>query len=196
MKKITWLMITLGIILVLSVVVSGSWIRTEGGVQATADEGFCGRCHSMRPFVETHALDVHGGANTKGLRAQCADCHLPHAGPATYLIAKARTGLWDVWAEVLTVFRTPDWIDKLEHRTDFVYDSGCRSCHARLAEAPNQTPTAAFGHKTYFASGGAMHCVTCHTQVGHRDLMARLTPSAADTSAQSGQPVATQEQSQ
>lgn len=177
MKTLKWLSILLGGALLLSAFVSGSWVLTETALQATSGEQFCSVCHTMRTFAEAYSDDTHGGNNPKGLSAACTDCHLPHEGQVGYLLAKAKTGIYDVWAEVAALFKEPDWIGNLERRNGYVYDSGCLSCHSRLERAVARSPTAAFGHETYFKSGGAMHCVSCHTHVGHRDLLARLAPS-------------------
>lgn len=176
MKTRNWMFLVLGLCLAAPVLVAGSWILTQGALESTAGAQFCSVCHTMRPFAASYAADIHGGANPKGLMAACANCHLPHTGPTDYLIAKAKTGLVDVWGELLSVFGEPDWVANLDRRGTFVYDSGCLTCHARLAEAPDQPPTAAFGHQTYFASHGGMQCVTCHMHVGHKDLLDHLRP--------------------
>ena len=181
MRTLKWLSIGLGSLALLAIVITGSWSLTESLVQATSDEEFCAICHTMRPFAETHAQDIHGGNNPRGLSAACADCHLPHDSPSRYLFAKAETGVRDIWAELIAIFSEPDWIAKLEQRESYVYDSGCLKCHTHLDQAPDQSPTALFGHQTYFKSEGAMHCVTCHTQVGHKDLLTRLAPPAGQT---------------
>ena len=179
MKTLKWSLIGFGAVAVLVVVMAGSWSLTERVIQATSDETFCGLCHSMRPFAETHALDVHGGRNPGGVSAACADCHLPHDSPWVYLVAKAETGIKDLLAEPVAFFREPDWIGRLSQRESYVYDSGCLTCHKHLERAIDQTPAAIFGHQTYFAgleTGTRMQCVTCHIHVGHRDLLARLSP--------------------
>lgn len=179
--KLKWLSLAFLSLIVLAIIVAGSWALTESAIQATSDASFCSVCHTMKPFAETHALDLHGGQNPKGLSAACADCHLPHDSPGAYLLAKIETGVYDLWAELLATFSEPDWIGKLEQRGSYVYDSGCRQCHTHLDRARDQTPTATFAHQTYFKSEGAMQCVTCHTQVGHQDLRARLSSGGAVT---------------
>ncbi|NEV63964.1 cytochrome c3 family protein [Thiorhodococcus minor] len=178
MKSLKWVVISFTVAALLAVIVSGSWILTESALQATSGEAFCSTCHSMTPFAETYAADVHGGNNPKGLAAACADCHLPHDSESGYLIAKMKTGLYDLWAETLTLFKEPDWLANLERRAQFVYDSGCASCHSRLAEAQGQTEAGQFAHRAYF-EGGTMKCVTCHDRVGHAGLRDRLASGTA-----------------
>jgi len=182
MKTRNWMFLILGLCLLTPMLVIGSWILTQSTLESTAGVEFCSTCHTMKPFAAAYAADIHGGANPKGLTAACADCHLPHTGQTDYIVAKAKTGVVDVWGEFLSLFREPDWTANLEHRGTFVYDSGCLTCHTHLAEAPDQQPAAAFGHQTYFASEGRMQCVTCHMHVGHTDLLKHLSPTSETSS--------------
>lgn len=193
MKTLKWSFLIGTAAIALSLLVSGSWILTESALQATSGEAFCSVCHTMKPFAESYAEDVHGGNNPRGLRTACADCHLPHEGQAKYLLAKLETGLADVWGELVAVIKEPDWIANLEQRKTYVYDSGCLSCHSGLQAARDQTETAAFGHQTYFKSDGAMACVTCHANVGHKDLLARLSADSAPPGTTASESATTQE---
>lgn len=197
MKTLKWLSVSLVGILLLSVFVSGSWIVTDTALQATSGDEFCSLCHTMKPFAEAYSEDIHGGKNPKGLSAACADCHLPHDSRSGYLFAKAKTGIYDVWREMLALFEEPDWIGNLANRERYVYDSGCLRCHSRLQQAENPaSPTATFGHGLYFKSNGAMHCVSCHTHVGHKDLLARLSPESEGAGETAAQAKAVQEHTQ
>lgn len=193
MKTLKWLSITLAAALLLSLVVSASWVVTENAIQATSGQEFCSVCHTMKPFAETYAQDVHGGNNPKGLSAACADCHLPHESQSGYLLAKIETGLHDAWAEIIALFKEPDWVGNLANRESYVFNSGCLGCHTHLDRAENQTPTGLFSHQLFFRSEGAMHCVTCHNHVGHRDLLARLSPESDSAQATTDQPAPTEE---
>ncbi len=193
MKKRKWLLLVLGLILFLPLVAIAAWIVTETAIQATSSSEFCSSCHTMQPFVETYALDTHGGRNPRGLAADCVDCHLPHESPARYLAAKVATGIHDGWAELAALFREPDWIAGLDQRGEYVYDSGCLLCHARLQEAADQQPTAVFAHQTYFNGDGRLQCVTCHAHVGHKDLRTRLSTGAGESATAVPHPGSTQE---
>lgn len=174
-----WLLAAAPVLIILIPgVMAGGWILTDTAMEATSDRAFCTACHSMAPFAQAYDQDSHGGRNPGGVAAACVDCHLPHEGPARYLMAKVRTGLHDGWAQVMSLFKEPDWVGNLERRADYVYDSGCLRCHARLRDAPSDDPTAAFAHQTYFQQGSNMHCVTCHAHVGHKDLVSVLTKDA------------------
>ncbi|AGA91925.1 nitrate/TMAO reductase, membrane-bound tetraheme cytochrome c subunit [Thioflavicoccus mobilis 8321] len=168
-----WIIATLVILIAAPFVIVGSWLATEGMLQATADEPFCGICHTMTPFVTTHEADVHGGSNARGLVAKCTDCHLPHDSNWAYLTEKARSGLHDVWGQLThwVGLNKIDWEAKLAERDSFVFDSGCRHCHAALDREDN--PRYAI-HSRYFSANGSLKCVTCHRTVGHHELAEAL----------------------
>jgi len=147
-----------------------SWLITDEGITATSDATFCVNCHSMEPFGKAHTADVHGGNNAHGVRATCAQCHLPHESSFIYMFTKARTGIHDLWVEN---FGDPDninWDAKRASREDYVYDSGCIMCHTNLREATKATNKAFVAHRDYYLGTIKDKCVTCHENVGHTDL--------------------------
>ncbi|WPL18460.1 Cytochrome c-type protein TorC [Thiorhodovibrio winogradskyi] len=162
------------LIVLVPAVMAMSWVGTETVIQQTSDAPFCTSCHSMTPFAETHAKDVHGGNNAGGVVAQCTDCHLPHDSPRNYLVAKVQTGLHDAMTQGISWLDPVDWIGNLEDRGDFVYDSGCLRCHGALKQATQGDEAALAAHKAYFAEEQPDQCVSCHTQVGHQDLRAAI----------------------
>jgi cytochrome c-type protein NapC len=174
-RIVKWTGLSAGLLAVAVLLLVGGWMLTEGAIQATSDRTFCATCHSMRPFAEAYDRAVHGGQNPGGLAADCVDCHLPHDSPSQYLAAKVRTGIHDIWSELRSVFREPDWIAGLERRAEYVFDSGCLRCHVALQGAPGANPAATFGHQAYFQDGSELRCVTCHAHVGHQDLLELLS---------------------
>lgn len=165
------------------VVVSGAWAFTQSMIEATGGVEFCTGCHSMEPMGRAYLEDVHGGHSRSGVQAHCADCHLPHDSQLGYLIAKARTGIHDVWVEFLGDPQAIDWEAKREHRERYVYDSGCLHCHSRLQEAPVSDPKTVVAHRPYFQGTANRQCVSCHQHVGHKDLglHLRAAPEQAST---------------
>lgn len=143
-----------------------SWLIGEESFTATSHAKFCVSCHSMEPFVLSNADNHHGGNNDFGIKASCTACHLPHDNSANYLYVKARTGLHDIFAETFYDTSAIDWKAKTEHREDFVYDSGCLTCHVELEAATQDTEE----HTRYFAGTTDSKCVTCHEEVGHSNL--------------------------
>ena len=92
-KIVLW-MILLALI---PVVVLASWAGTEYLLDHSSGAEFCSGCHTMEPMTISYETTKHGGNNKYGIRAQCADCHLPHEGRATYLLTKAQKGATDIW---------------------------------------------------------------------------------------------------
>jgi cytochrome c-type protein NapC len=158
----------------LAVVATGGWATIDALIHSTSGPDFCGQCHTMGPMVEAYSRDVHGGRNEAGFAADCTDCHLPHDGSFRYLIAKAETGLHDVWAELTYDLDQIDWVAKRAMREHFVYDSGCLRCHSRLEQATSSNSKAFVAHKPYFLGTSQKKCVFCHGEVGHADLEAIL----------------------
>lgn len=150
-----------------------SWLVGDESFTATSDANFCVGCHSMEPFVLSNADALHGGDNDFGIKASCATCHLPHENSAGYLYAKARTGLHDIFVEVFRDTSKIDWKAKSEFREEFVYDSGCMTCHSELEAATMDEKD----HRNYFQGITDSQCVTCHEEVGHSNLNKYLLQS-------------------
>src|SRR5690554_3655165 len=86
-----------------------SWAVTDTALNMTSDQQFCGSCHSMKPMQASFLRDPHGGRSTRGVRADCSDCHLPHDNHVNYLFQKARSGAWDIWMEFVIGAEEVDW---------------------------------------------------------------------------------------
>ncbi|WP_117233817.1 NapC/NirT family cytochrome c [Vibrio maerlii] len=151
------------------------WI-TLGGTAAvmhyTSSTEFCVSCHSMEIPYEEYEGSIHF-SNAKGIRAECADCHIPN-DPIDYVITKIRASK-DIYHEFVT--GKIDTEDKYEeHRmamAETVWgqmranDSAtCRSCHEFDAmDTYEQSEDAAKMH----AYGQENHqtCIDCHKGVAH-----------------------------
>ena len=147
-----------------------SWLITDEGITATSDATFCVSCHSMEPFENAHTADIHGGNNAHGVRATCAQCHLPHDSSFNYMVTKARTGIHDLWVENFGDPENINWEAKRLNREDYVYDTGCITCHTNLQEATMATNKGFIAHRDYYLGIIDDVCVTCHENVGHADL--------------------------
>jgi len=141
-------------------------------VEETSDEKFCGTCHTMTPMVKAFEADIHGGNNRVGFKAKCVDCHLPHNNVANYMLQKSLTGMHDVWVQTFGDLDKIDWQEKRNHRKNFVYDSGCLKCHKNLKVATQSNHKALIAHKAYFNKKDELklQCVSCHENVGHKNL--------------------------
>lgn len=172
--QITFIVVIIAII-ALVVLPFFSWLITDESLTATSDAKFCVNCHSMEPFEAAHNADVHGGQNAHGVRATCADCHLPHDSSFNYMYTKARTGIHDLYVENFGDLENIDWQAKRAHREAYVYDSGCLNCHTNLEEATMSTHEGLIAHRAYFREETDDQCVTCHENVGHHNISEYIT---------------------
>ncbi len=140
-------------------------------VERTSGVEFCSMCHSMKPMAAAYEEDIHGGNSNHGVKAKCADCHLPHDDVFTYITAKAYTGTKDVLGELFWADKF-DWVGNLEHRKAFTYTSGCQKCHD-LDAIQYEIPKAFLAHKD-FKTGKVTSCIECHEHVGHKNIKAHL----------------------
>ncbi len=161
-KTFVWIGI-IGGLLLLTVI---SWMTIETGIEVSSHADFCGTCHAMEAMVNSYHDSVHGGNNPRGIMAACTDCHTSHVNVYSHFISKAQSGTHDVWVTVTRDEATLDWQAKRADHNEYVYDSGCLTCHRNLQEA---TADKAF-HDTYFAGKTGSQCVDCHSDVGHNNL--------------------------
>ena len=142
-------------------------------LESTNSTEFCTACHSMQ-WNTAEWMDSLHYSNTAGVRAGCADCHVPSAlGPklGAKLIA-AR----DVWGELIGRIDTPEKFEAHRwHMANRVWERmrasdsrECRSCHAYAAmDLDAQDRTAAKKHHRAAETRGKT-CIDCHKGVAHR----------------------------
>ena len=142
-----------------------------GGLPYASTDAFCLSCHEMNtPFQElTHSVHY---TNQFGIRAGCADCHVPPtfvAGLIRHIEASE-----EVWGHLNGELDTPAKYEA--HRLELAQhvwkalaanDSAeCRSCHTPAAMAFAKQPAdAATAHQSLAKSG--MTCIDCHKGVAH-----------------------------
>jgi cytochrome c-type protein NapC len=160
-----WLF-SLGIIASLFVLVIFSWVVIETGIEVSSRADFCGICHSMEPMVASYRASIHGGNNPRGIMAACTDCHVSHENVFTHFIGKAKSGTHDIWVELTTDTSTHDWQALRLKNEEYVYDSGCLTCHRNLEAATQDKKV----HDNYFEGVTDSKCVNCHEEVGHSNL--------------------------
>ena len=164
-----------GALLLGGIVFAGvAWSGFSAFLQYSNTLDFCTSCHEMQAFVyQEYRQSVHY-QNAAGVRAICADCHVPHA-----LGAK-------LWRKVVATFNEVpkhvigaiDTREKFEARrlalAEHVWagmkanDSlQCRGCHSREAMLlENQKPRAKGQHEDALKSGET--CIDCHKGIAHK----------------------------
>ena len=138
---------------------------------------FCSSCHTMTPAAETFTKSVHGGNNNVGFVAQCVDCHLPDSNVVEELYVKATSGTRHMWGEFIVGMEALDYDELHPKRTEYVYDSGCVSCHQNLEKrAELATPDSSVADQTHqmaFARKDTdpdWQCSSCHYDIAHPGL--------------------------
>ena len=130
----------------IGVVISGAGAAM---MSFSGSPAFCGTCHSMKEVTATFAQSTHS-------KLECVDCHLPHDSMVMYLFEKGRTGMNDVYHEVLRDY--PAHI-KLSARGRDMVNRNCLRCHANTMKKV---------HADLFKpmdTGG--DCLKCHSRIAH-----------------------------
>src|SRR6186997_1919800 len=112
------------------------WGAFNTALELTNTEPFCTSCHEMRSNVfEELKTTVHYN-NRSGVRAKCADCHVPHAW--THKIARKMQASKEVWGKIFGTIDTREkFVDRrlelAEHewaRLKANNSLECRNCHS------------------------------------------------------------------
>ena len=154
----------------------GGVIAGTAAVVATGTENFCSNaCHEMNIPAAEFKSTKHD-ANRTGVRATCADCHIPHHSVVAMLAEKTRAGTKDIWGHFVTgVIDTKEKYEKERHRmavsvwtTMKQTDSReCRHCHNAAKMDPDlQSETAKKKHE---ALKTGMTCIDCHSGIAHNE---------------------------
>jgi trimethylamine-N-oxide reductase cytochrome c-type subunit TorC len=160
-------------IFLLGIVFAGiSWGGLHTALQATNSNEFCVSCHELQIPFEEYKKTVHF-ENSRGIRADCSDCHLPEGG-LPYLEAKLRRA-GDVYHHIVGTIDTREKYER--HRLDMAQavwnrmkenDSrACRSCHSFEAMTiADQGEDARKRHTEAQETGGT--CIDCHKGIAHK----------------------------
>ncbi|EON3341461.1 NapC/NirT family cytochrome c [Yersinia enterocolitica] len=159
-------------ILLIGIIIGAALLAGTATVfHKTSDTAFCVSCHTMQQPLAEYQGSVHF-QNTKGIRAGCADCHVPHE-PLDYLWTKIRA-VKDIYGEMVGTINTPEKYEahKLAMaqsvwKTLKENDSAtCRSCHSFDAmDITGQSAEARIQHPVAIKKGET--CIDCHKGVAH-----------------------------
>jgi cytochrome c-type protein NapC len=166
--------ITLAVLLLLFCLVVGGGITAAAAVTVhmTSTEEFCSSCHTNDAAAEFK--DTIHDKNRTGVRATCADCHLPkELGPMMVRKVKAAK---EVWGHLTGVIDTKEKYDK--HRYEMAVNEWtrikkndsqeCRNCHTPAAMDPEkQSETARARHAK--AQAEKTTCIDCHFGIAHTE---------------------------
>ncbi len=147
-------------------------IAFDATMEATSTEAFCSSsCHEMTIPTEQLMQTSHY-ANADGVRADCADCHIPKEF-VPKMIRKVEAAR-EVWGSITGVIDTPEkyaaHAPKMKAREIARLKANdsqeCRNCHeADKMVAELQTAKAQKYHSALESQGKT--CIDCHTGIAH-----------------------------
>lgn len=141
----------------------------------TSETEFCYACHSHDAFIRPEYEASSHFINAAGVRAACADCHLPHDNWFELVWTKAVVSL-DIIPEMMGKIDTAEKYEA--HRAEMAEsvwrefkanDSRfCRSCHSIAAmDLEAQGRTTARRHSQAEKRGET--CIDCHYGIVHKE---------------------------
>ena len=154
------------------------WGAFNTAMEFTNTETFCIGCHVMRDNVYQEIQPTIHFTNRSGVRAKCADCHVPHAW--TYKMARKMQASKEVWGFIFGTIGTRDKFlakrRELAERewTRFKANDSleCRNCHEfQSMDFTRQSRRAVDAHSGQLAGKGehgAKTCIDCHKGIAHR----------------------------
>jgi trimethylamine-N-oxide reductase cytochrome c-type subunit TorC len=173
------------------------WGGYAGVTAYVTTNAFCGTaCHEMQTVAGEYQQSIHF-RNPAGVRAQCADCHVPK--PFLDRVIHMAWASTEILAHVRGTIDTPEkfeagrlafargvWAEMAANGSQ-----GCRTCHTMDAmDFAHQRPKAAEAMRKPPVAGES--CITCHKGVAHHLPVVSLKDVAAATGATTfiGKPLA------
>lgn len=175
---------SLGAVLLIGAVAAwlllGTFVAT---VEATSSMEFCNSCHEMGPVFAEYRESSHF-LNPSGVRADCADCHIPRHWTGK-IRRKVTAAMVEVPSKIAGTISTPEKFEAKRHEfaqrvwNDMKKNDSreCRACHDKQAmRFEKQRKAARVKHEEAFAAGKT--CIDCHKGVAHK-LPAEMEEEAA-----------------
>ena len=168
--------ITLAALVLLFCLIVGGGIVVAGvvTVHATSTEAFCVSCHELRDNALAEFKDTIHDKNRTGVRAECADCHLPkELVPMMVRKVEAAREVWGHWTGYID---TKEKYEKNRHamavrewtRMKKNDSQECRNCHnAAAADLSVQSENAQKRHA--MAREQKITCIDCHFGIAHTE---------------------------
>jgi cytochrome c-type protein NapC len=150
------------------------WGGFNTALEAGNTETFCIGCHEMRDNVYSELQGTIHFTNRSGVRAECADCHVPHDW--TNKIARKMQASKELWGKIFGTINTPEKfeakrLELAQHewaRLKANDSLECRNCHGfDYMDFTRQSSRAMQQHSTALASGEKT-CIDCHKGIAHR----------------------------
>ena len=144
------------------------FVALNAAMKPFSTSEYCGtNCHEMDTAYQSWKLSVHG-ANEKGLRSECIDCHLPSKDNYfTHIVAKAYEGGKDLYKHH---FGGEYEVEEVRERVlAHISNEKCLSCHVDLLVRPSSDEVKE-AHTESLSSPDESEnrCVECHEEIGHQ----------------------------
>lgn len=149
------------------------WGAFETAIEQSNKLEFCISCHEMDHFVYAEYAQTSHFKNASGVRATCADCHVPH-GTIPKLATKIRATLNELPRHLIGTIDTEEKFEaRRPHLAEKVWgrmrrdDSRvCRNCHEWTAMDFKAQPLRASREHEAGRDEGKT-CIDCHQGVVH-----------------------------
>ena len=166
------LTLAIAALVVMVVVGGGATVAAAVTVHMTSTEEFCSSCHAKDAAAEFK--DTIHDKNRTGVRAGCADCHLPKE-LVPMMVRKVKAAK-EVWGHFTGVINTKEKYDK--HRYEMAVNEWtrmkgnnsqeCRNCHdLAKADPEKQSEKARERHAKVIAD--RTDCIDCHFGIAHNE---------------------------
>lgn len=143
------------------------FVALNAAMAPVSTSEYCGgKCHEMNTAYSSWELSSHG-ANSRGFRVECVDCHLPAKDKFfRHLLAKGYEGGKDIYKHYLGGEYDVEAMRKRVRER--IRNERCLHCHDDLL-AKAASPGARTAHADVLnpSGGGEFRCVDCHEGVGH-----------------------------
>ena len=161
------------LVLLFGLVIGGALIgATAATLHFTGTEKFCSSCHTNDAAAEFK--DTIHDKNRTGVRATCADCHLPKE--FVPMMVRKVMAAREVWGHMVGTIDTKEKYDKHRHamavnewtRIKKNDSQECRNCHDTKGMDPEkQSETARARHAK--AQAEKTTCIDCHFGIAHTE---------------------------
>jgi cytochrome c-type protein NapC len=158
------------IFITLGIIFSGGFIWS---LEATNTEAFCISCHEMKDNVYEEYTETIHFSNRTGVRATCADCHVPK--DLHHKVIRKIHATNELYHKLLGTIDTPEKYETKRHqlaqnvwKTMEENDSReCRNCHdLSQMDTSSQKDHAAKQHAQAHSLNKT--CIDCHKGIAHK----------------------------
>lgn len=156
----------------IGVVLAGGFLKV---VDASSTMEFCTSCHEMEAFVFQEYKETKHYSNASGVRAECADCHVPKEF-VPKMVRKIQATFNEVPKHLMGKIDTREKFEA--HRGELAErvwarmkannSKTCRNCHTYEAmEAEAQDRIARRRHSAEYLEATNKTCIDCHQGIAH-----------------------------